>query len=85
MSFRNGSQNDDFVFNGIKFPNSFKEKIVHAITDTVKPLQWTPAVPEKCVRCKRDPPCRVFEFFKEKFIIRKSFRIFYINCDNFIS
>ena len=38
MSFRNGSQNDDFVFNGIKLSNSFKEKIVHAITDTVKLL-----------------------------------------------
>ena len=38
MSFRNGSQNDDYVFNGIKFANSFKEKILHAITDTIKPL-----------------------------------------------
>ena len=33
MCFRIGSENDDFIFNGIKSPNSFKEKILDAIID----------------------------------------------------
>ena len=33
MCFRIGRENDDFIFNGIKSPNSFKEKILDAIID----------------------------------------------------
>ena len=33
MYFRNGSQNDDFTFNGIKLPNSCEEKMLDGIRD----------------------------------------------------
>ena len=33
MCFGIGSENDDFVFNGIKVPNSYKEKILDIILD----------------------------------------------------
>ena len=33
MCFRIGSENDDFIFDGIKLPNSCKEKILGAIID----------------------------------------------------
>ena len=31
MYFGNGSQNDDFIFNGIKLPNSCKEKVIMSL------------------------------------------------------
>ena len=31
--FRNGSQNDDFIFDGIKLPNSYREKILELLID----------------------------------------------------
>ena len=33
MYFEKGSQNDDFLFNGIKFPKSCMEGIIDAMTD----------------------------------------------------
>ena len=33
MCFGIGSENDDFVFDGIKLPNSYKEKILDIILD----------------------------------------------------
>ena len=33
MCFRNGSQNGDFIFNGIKLPDSCEEKILGVIGD----------------------------------------------------
>ena len=33
MYFRNGSQNDDFIFNRVKLPNSCEEKILDVISD----------------------------------------------------
>ena len=33
MCFADGSENDDFLFDGIKFPNSCEEKILGVIVD----------------------------------------------------
>ena len=36
MCFGTSSENDDFIFDGIKLPNSCEEKILGAITDELK-------------------------------------------------
>ena len=46
MCFRIGSENDDFIFDGIKLPNSCKEKILGAIIDNE--LKFDPHIRSIC-------------------------------------
>ena len=46
MYFRNSSQNDHFIFNGIKLPNSFEEKVLIIIFDNE--LEFEPHIRNIC-------------------------------------
>ena len=44
MYFVNGSQNGDFIFNGIKLPNSCEEKILGVISDKMSLIKFEPNI-----------------------------------------
>ena len=46
MCFRIGSENDDFIFDGIKLPNSCEEKILGVIIDNE--LKFNPRIRSMC-------------------------------------
>ena len=46
MCFGIGSENDDFIFNGIKLPNSCEEKILEVIIDNE--LKFDPHIRSMC-------------------------------------
>ena len=48
MYFGTGSENDDFILNGIKLPNNCEEKILAVIIDSV--LRFNPHI--RCM-CKK--------------------------------
>ena len=46
MPFGIGSENDDFIFDGTKLPNSYKEKILGVIIDNE--LKFDPHIGNMC-------------------------------------
>ena len=46
MCFGNGSENDDFIFYGIKLPNSWEKKMLDVITDNE--LKFDPHIKSMC-------------------------------------
>ena len=52
MYFRNSSQNDHFIFNGIKLPNSFEEKVLIIIIDNE--LEFEPHIRNICKKQHRN-------------------------------
>ena len=46
MCFRIGSENDDFIFDGIKLPNGYEEKILGVIID--HEFKYNPHIRSMC-------------------------------------
>ena len=52
MCFGTSRENDDFIFDGIKFPNSCEEKILGVIID--KELKFDPHIRSKCKKAAQN-------------------------------
>ena len=44
MYFGNCSQNGNFIFNGIKLPNSYEEKILGVVSDKMSLIKFEPNI-----------------------------------------